>query len=213
MARSNGCCNSVIPTNAARPFSRYAAILDRPRVRQILSERAGGHVLEIGAGCLRNALYLQSRGYSVSILEVRGIEERFPEQYRRFRQSGGQVLFSLSTGVVYDIALATFVFETICRPQHRNALLRTIFGHLRPDSPLITSTRGPADLVTAHASGVPCSDGFLTPARTFSRSFTRAQFSRLLSRAGFCKVEFLHGSKTVAPEYLYAIAWAGTSGD
>ena len=207
MAKSIGCCNAVIPTNAARPFPRYAAILDRPRVRHILAERAGGHVLEVGAGCLRNSLYLQRSGFNVSILEIKGIEGRFPEKYQQFRQSGGQALSSLGHAATYDIALATFVFETICRPRTRIDLLRAVVRCLKPSSPLIVSTRGPGDIVTARASGIPCSDGFLTPTRTFSRSFTREQLSKLLKRAGFPRVEFLHGPMTLAPEYLFAAAW------
>jgi len=64
-------------------------------------------------------------------------------------------------------------------------------------------SRGPADLVTAGASGKPCSDGFFTPNRTFSRSFTRDEFHDLLRNGGFTRVDFLHKTSTSAPEYRF----------
>ncbi len=197
----------LCPINAARPFRRHAEVLDRARVREILKELRGGHVIEVGAGALRNALFLQRQGFRVTVVEVPGIEQRFPDQYQAFRRAGGRVWFTFDTQIVFDIAIATFVFETVCSPIERIALLHKIRAVLKKAAPLVTSTRGPADLVTATASGTPCSDGFLTPTRTFSRSFTRKQFSALLRLGGFPKVDFLHAATTKAPEYLHAIAW------
>ena len=61
-------------------------------------------------------------------------------------------------------------------------------------------------MVTATASGIRCSDGYVTPQKTFVRSYTRAQLAALLRRAGFRSLEFLHAERTTAPEYLYAVA-------
>lgn len=186
---------------------RHAEVLDRARIKQILTEIEGGHILEVGAGCLRNALFLQLEGFRVTVVEMPGIEARFPVQYRKFRRAGGQVFFSFERAIPCDMALATFVFETVCRPAIRLELLRKISAGLRQGNALVTSTRGPADLVTATASGERCSDGFITPTRTFSRSFTRQQFFNFLRSGDFSTVEFLHGPKTRSPEYLHAVAW------
>lgn len=208
MAKKLGCCKSVFPINAARPFRKHAEVLKRARVKDALQAIRGGHILEIGAGALRNALFLQAQGFRVTVIEMPGIEERFPDQYQKFRRAGGRVFFAFEKPMACDLAIATFVFETICVPRDRIALIGKIQACLKRGAALVTSTRGPADLVTATASGIPCSDGFLTPGKTFSRSFTRQQFLRLLKLGGFPHIEFLHAPKTKAPEYLHAIAWA-----
>jgi SAM-dependent methyltransferase len=206
------CCSTVIPINAARLFSHHAEILDRLPVSRLLENSAGSRLLEVGAGCLRNARYLQKLGFLVTVFEVEGIVTRFATQYQQFMASGGKVVYSLPVDSRYAIALATFVFETICRPTQRLALLKRIRQALTRDGVLIVSTRGPADIVTAQVSGVRCSDGFLTPNKTFSRAFTRAQLDRLLRSAGFSRIEFLHKPGTKAPEYLHAMAWRSDNG-
>lgn len=207
MPKPQHCCENVVPVNAARHFSRHAEILDRPAVVELLDRFAGRRVLEIGAGCLRNALFLQDKGYPVTVLEAKGISDRFPKQYERFLSSGGKLIYSLPSNLRFPIALATFVFETICRPEQRVALLNRVKHCLVTNGALLISIRGPADLITAQASGKPCSDGFLTPNRSFSRAFTRDQLARLLRSGGFYRIDFLHKAGTKAPEYLHAMAW------
>ena len=72
----------VVPQNSARIFSNPAPILRKPLVKELLQDNKGRSVVELGAGCLRNALHLQELGFWVSVLEVGGMEERFPFQYR-----------------------------------------------------------------------------------------------------------------------------------
>lgn len=207
MPEPQHCCEQVVPVNAARHFPRHAEILNRHHVVNLLDRFVGRRILEIGAGCLRNALFLQDKGYSVTVLEAKGISDRFPDQYERFLSAGGTLIYSLPANLRFPIALATFVFETICKPEQRVALLSRVKHCLAVNGALVISIRGPADLITAQASGKPCSDGFLTPNRTFSRSFTRVQLTRLLNAGGFSRIEFLHKAGTKAPEYLHAIAW------
>jgi SAM-dependent methyltransferase len=207
MPQVRHCCDSVVPANAARLFRRHAEILDRPPVVKLLRRFAGSPILEIGAGCLRNALYLQAKGFRITVVEVEGIADRFRVQYRHFVAHGGELVRNLPGDSRYPLAVATFVFETICRPRQRLDLLRRVHECLTPGGILIASTRGPADLVTARASGKPCSDGFLTPNLTFARSFTRDQFRNFLRSGRFSRVDFLHKTSTKAPEYLHALAW------
>lgn len=202
------CCKRVIPQNAARMFSNPAPILHKPRVRQLLRQQKSGRVIEIGAGCLRNSLFLLKQGFRATAVDLPGMEDRFPKQYQRFRQRGGVVLLGqMSVHGQFDFGICTFVVETICDPAKRLRLLRDIVRKLSRYGFLILSTRGPADVVTAHAEGVRCSDGFLTPQRTFVRAFNRAQLRRLLRLAGFARVEFLHKPGINSPELLHVIAF------
>jgi hypothetical protein len=75
---NSACCDRSRLENSARYFPNPAPILTKPRIRQLLAAYAGARVLELGAGCLRNALFLQRQGFRVSVVEVRGLEARFP---------------------------------------------------------------------------------------------------------------------------------------
>jgi Methyltransferase domain len=200
------CCAKVRPENSARLFHNPAPILKKPRVQGLLANCSGRRVLELGGGCLRNALYLQGLGFTVSVLEVGAMEARFPDQYRLFKRAGGRVMDQFP-GRGFDVAIAAFVIETICEPATRIALLAATQDRLTKSGFLVLSVRGPRDLVTAGAEGKRCSDGFITPNLTFARSYTPAQLQVLLNDTGFPVLEFLHKSWVKAPELVHAIAW------
>src|SRR5882724_3638674 len=84
------CCGKVKPENAARKFSNPAPVLGNPKVRALLESPST--IIEVGAGCLRNALYLQKSGHRVNVLEVNAMKARFPEEYERFEKKGGTLL-------------------------------------------------------------------------------------------------------------------------
>jgi hypothetical protein len=203
------CCKEVRPQNSARMFHGPSPVFSNSSVRKLVAERRGGRVLELGGGCLRNALYLQRAGFNVTTIEVKGVEERFPSQYRNFRKRGGLAWWSCPPKIRdrFDLVVATFVIETICDPDSRKRILVFARMSLRSDGKMIMSVRGPSDLVTARATGRRCSDGFITPNFTFARAHNRAQLKRFLLSCGFNKIEFLHKQKTVQPEYLHVIAW------
>jgi hypothetical protein len=203
------CCKLVKPENAARMFAHPAPVLSNARVSRLLDKRRQIRILEIGGGCLRNALYLAGMGHRVTVLEVPGMEHRFPEAYQRFGAVGGRLLGSLSQAPIFDIVISTFVVETICNRRERLTLLRDVNNHLRIGGCLILSARGPRDLLTAQHEGVPCGDGYITPNHSFARSFTRPQMERLLRQAGFQVLEFLHKDSSIEPEYLHVIASRG----
>jgi hypothetical protein len=197
-------CKDVIPINAARMFKSPAPVLSTPAV-SVLLESAGRSILEIGAGCLRNALHLQRRGFKVTVLEIKGIDDRFPVQYDLFKRLGGKVLFEMPEKR-FDWALSTFVVETICSIQARKQVVERIRHSLNESGFCVFSVRGPSDLVTARAKGVPVSDGYLTPGRTFARSYSRDQFAKFLTTCGFDDLQFLHRKTVKAPELLHVIA-------
>lgn len=201
------CCRDVRPENAARRFNSPAPLLRKAQVQSVLTQREGGRILEVGSGCLRNALYLLRHGYVVSVLEVPDIENRFPREYARFRREGGTVYFRFPSSSIFDVVFSTFAIETICNRRERATLVRNVLKCLSDDGCLAVSFRGPADVVTAHAHGKPCGDGYITPNRTFVRSYSRPQLRSFLTRCGFKRLDFLHAADTDAPEILHAIAW------
>jgi hypothetical protein len=212
------CCSHVVGSNSARLFRCSAPILRKSAVQQLLADNHGGRIVEIGAGCLRNALYLQHLGFRVTVVELPALRQRFYNYYRGFEAAGGgfvrwpEVRGALAGPPTsswrgpFDLAIMTFVIETICRPRLRLALLRECRTHLRQGGSLIISVRGLADVGTARAKGARCSDGYLTPLKTFIRPYDRPQLEQLLRGAGFRTVQFLHAANTVAPELLHAVA-------
>lgn len=200
------CCKRVNRANGARAFVNHAPILSHKRVVAIL-DRPTGVVLEIGGGCLRNSLHLQSLGFKVHVLEVNDIDQRFPGAYSRFKRRGGVLHHTFPSTVKFDVIVCTFVLEVICSPRERSELLTRARSALKSGGVLILSVRGQSDIVTARVAGTKCSDGYLTPNRTFVRSFNRAQLTHLLRRAGFQKFTFLHKTQTSAPRLLHALAW------
>jgi hypothetical protein len=198
-------CKEVIGVNAARQFRNAARVLKMATVRALISNIEGKKVLEIGGGCLRNALYLQKLGFDVCVVELSGIEDRFPKEYERFRGSGGTVYHSIPSNQ-FDWAIATFVIETICCPTLRRSIIFTVHRQLRSNGFLILSVRGPRDHLTAIAKGEPVSDGYITPGKSFSRSYTPAQLKRFLRSCGFSEIDFLHKHSTNEPELVHLIA-------
>jgi hypothetical protein len=201
-----GCCKEVRPENAARMFRNPAPVLLNGAVASLLNRKRPMSILEVGAGCLRNALYLLKMGHFVSVLEVPQMEQRFPEQYQLFRRLGGTRLKNLANAPSFELVVITFVVETICSPHERVGLLRGVCTHLKSGGVLVLSARGPRDLLTANNHGVRCGDGYLTPNRSFARSYTRRQMERLLRATGFTDLYFLHKSSSKEPEYLHVLA-------
>ena len=210
MTASRKCCADVLVANSARMFRTPAPILRSRAARDVL--QPGQRVVEYGAGCLRNARYLQRLELAVTVIELPEVRDRFPRQYRQFLNRGGRfVSLGLSAkpsdgGRGYDVAVVTYVIETICQPALRERLLKDCLRRLRRGGTLLLSVRGISDVVTARAKGVPCSDGYVTPHRTFVRPFDRLGLSRLLSRAGFHRLTFLHRPHTPFPELIHVLA-------
>jgi hypothetical protein len=186
-------------------FSNPAPVLSSPAVAEILRMPPLA-VLEVGAGCLRNALHLLRIGHKITVLEVPGMRQRFPEQYEELEELGGAIVQSLPPHLKFDLVIMTFVIETICSPKERTELLLNISRHLTPVGSLVISARGPRDLLTAENKGVRCNDGYVTPNRSFARSYTKAQMKKLLSSTGFKNLDFLHKQSSTEPEYLHVIA-------
>jgi hypothetical protein len=200
------CCAEVVVSNSARPWSGPAEILLNPRAEVLLDGDHGRRVLELGAGCLRNARYLLKRGMKVDVYDPFATDEHFSRQYRSFLQAGGFVLKRQPPSLVYDVVVSTYVLETICCPDDRGDFIGLVKESLQPKGSWLLSVRGPVNIVLGRGGTRRCSDGFITRQRTFVRSYTRAQLAALLTNHGFRSLTFLHKPSSTKPELLHVIA-------
>jgi hypothetical protein len=208
------CCELANPANAARAFTKPAAVLLNPQVIALIRQRSRPTIVEYGAGSLRNALHLQARGCRVTVIELPEAKERFPEQYQLFERRGGRVHLRTARGHNErnhadraDLALLTFVLETVCERAVRIELLKDCRARMKKSAALILALRGPAGLNASRTRSVRCSDGILTSQRTFVRAFTARAASRMLREAGFSQHEFLNLAPTPRkPRVIHVIA-------
>lgn len=125
---------------------QWHASQDRQEHRQVLEEltarfpAASGYarVYDFGAGVGTDALFLASRGYDVTLVDVDSPAFRFAR--RRFERRGLQARFVESTSQLpepdqlYDIIVCFDVFEHLPDPL---AAARRLTGALRPDGLLV----------------------------------------------------------------------------
>jgi len=179
----HSCCSRVIPGNAAQSWSNPAGILRRPIVRALLASMCGARILEVGAGNLRNSLFLLKRGFVVHVFDDPTARIRFADRYRRFHARGGTLLNSIPGRPMYDLVLTTYVIETICLPSARRNLAHAIAGSLSRGGRWLVAVRGPRNVVLARTKCLKCSDGYLTRQRTFVRGYTITQLDRFLRKS------------------------------
>lgn len=206
------CCRDVVESNSARSWSRPSEILVNSGVIALLDSLQGGRALEVGAGGLRNALFLLKRRLKVDILDPFSTSEQFAKRYRQFLRLGGSVLTRTPARAAYDVVVATYVLETICCPSERANLVAVIAKSLKVGGCWLLSVRGPRNIVLAGRGTSRCSDGYVTSQRTFVRSFTPAELRSLLRPRGFRSLTFLHKASTAEPELLHVIARRATHG-
>jgi len=102
-----------------------------------LADRAGGPVLELGAGTGRVALHLARRGHSVTAVEL--VPELTDELARRASAAGLDVtavsgdVRALALGRRYPLVLAPMQLLQLLGPKDRPACLHRVAGHLSPD--------------------------------------------------------------------------------
>lgn len=208
---SCACCKDIEAANSARPFKNPAPVLDKSAVLDLLGPGSRS-IIEYGAGNLRNAHHLLGRGHRVAVVEIDSTIDRFRKKYQRFSRRGGSVV---SWGkpetfrvlrTKFDLALITFVLETICNPRERTTLLRHCRKMLRSNGSLVLSIRGHRDVVAAGVSGQSCSDGYRTSGRTFIRGFDIKQVVDMLEQSGFTQVTPLHQRNLINPELIHVLA-------
>jgi len=205
-ARRPGCCEEVVASNSARSWSRPAEILRKSKVTALLDGIGRTRVLELGAGCLRNSLFLLKQGMKVDVFDPFATAVHFAQQYRSFLRQGGSVLTRRPARSAYHAVVSTYVLETICSPDDRSEFVELVRESLHPHGSWLLSVRGLANIVLGRQGTRRCSDGYITSQRTFVRPFSRAQLTALLTEHGFRSLTFLHKAWSTKPELLHVIA-------
>lgn len=187
------CCRGVRYQNSARRFDEPVPLIEKCLDRRILQNRQA-RIIEFGAGCLRNCLFLQQNGFeSITALEIPDTVERFQPEVRRFIRRGGRVLTAIPRRGQFDFVIMTFVLETICPVERRRALLLEGLRLLKPGGRLLLCVRGPKDIKAANL--IACRyerSGFATTQRTFIRRYTVSEIVRLLGSHGMQHISHLN---------------------
>jgi hypothetical protein len=196
-------------TNSARRFERPVLGV------QLAIEQGwiepGQTILELGAGCLRNARFLQSvLRTPVHAYDTAATVARFAEDYRRFEENGGVVIRE-PPAQQFERVIVSFVLETLCPcGDSRREVLKTVYRCLRPGGALILSVRGRSDVIDNLNPAVTryCgrSGGFVTHLHTFVRPYSQDEIRHLLEGAGFTEVRSLQAYRLASPRKLHLVA-------
>jgi len=168
--------------NSARTFSKPARLVREVWKQGLLRE--GDTALEVGAGCLRNARWLQRHGVRVDVLEEEAIEEKYAVRYRSFKRNGGRVFCGSWPSGKYGCVVCTFVLGVLTPASARVKLLRMIRERMRKDGLLLLSVRGHGDVKTKTRKGRRWRDGYLTPIGTFIKPFRREELVEMAGSVG-----------------------------
>lgn len=156
--------------------------------QSVMKAASAGHFssektyLEIGAGNLRNATFVQ-REYAprkIFVVERQAVAERFPKAYRAFERKGGQFLNSIPNGR-FDVIVMTYVLETICPPVERKSLLGDIAERMDSNSTLVISARGYAGVRGRAYVRCAKSDGWKSPRGAFVRAYSIPELVEVLA--------------------------------
>lgn len=204
--RYESCRTSLRPWNAATNFSNPAFSVKVAADTGIIIPTF--HILEFGAGNLRNALYITSKFSNIKYIVVERQEaiNRFHSSYAEFRQRGGQLLKEVSSELVVDIVVCTFVLETICPSSQRLSALLSLKQTLDKGGILIASFRGYKGIRGTKYERCPAGEGFITPLKTFVRGFSIPEVEEFLGDAGFSGFETLRKYRVEKPDNIHITA-------
>ena len=184
------CSPKIRPENSVRRFSKPAPLVLRLVEDALISPNCTA--LEVGAGSLRNALYLKEAGHRVSVVELPAVVKKFSDQYDSFVAAGGQVYTKGVPKRRFDLVLSTFAIETICPPALRKQVLKDMSMALKKKALLALALRGTPDVKTSAAKGQAYQDGYVTPNRTFIRPYTVPEIRKILAELGLESVQFFN---------------------
>jgi hypothetical protein len=203
------CRSSLRPWNAATNFLTPAFSVKAAVDTGIIAPPL--HVLEFGAGNLRNALYVTGKFPDIryTVIERQEAISRFHGNYVEFKKRGGQLLQEVSDDLVVDVIVCTFVLETICPSSQRLSILLSIKQALGKTGILVASFRGYKGIRGTKYERCPAGEGFVTPLKTFIRGFSVTEVNEFLEDAGFINVETLKKYRVVSPENIHIKAVLG----
>lgn len=170
----------IIPENTA--ISTGVALSATELVSMI---PVGSTVLDYGAGRLRNAYFLQEKGYIVSIMET-------PLQLSRLQEKGIERFQSVYTtqetiSEVFDAIICSFVLNVIPDRLIRSEILSHIEQILAEEGTLFLEVRKPRGVLATKYH--ECyEDGFVIGkgiSKTFQKPYTKDEIELFISQHGF----------------------------
>lgn len=142
-----------------------------------------GDVLDYGAGKLRNAVCLQTQGYSVSVLDTELQLQRVKADAQGFTSYTPEHLPQKS----FDGIICTFVLNVIPERKDRDLVLKNIFSFLTEGGIGIFEVRS-ARGILSNKYLEHYQDGYAVGkgnSRSFQKSFTLEELTLLLEMQGF----------------------------
>jgi len=200
------CWAGLRPSNAATNFSNPALAVRIAVEREII--RKGQNVLELGAGNLRNALFILETipDVHISCYDLKATIERFGDKYKRFRRLGGEVVETGYRKRKYDIVVCSFVLETICPEKNRVLVLKSMRSVLEKRGVFVGSFRGYPGVVGSRYRKCPLGEGLVTPLHTFVRPYSIPELHDLLLSSGFSRVAPLQTYRVEKPKNIHVLA-------
>jgi hypothetical protein len=161
--------------------------------------------LELGAGNLRNSLFIQDslQPSQITAVDQQSVIDRFPHAYKQFRKRGGVVSHRLPRRH-YDVVIATYVLETICPPLAREQLVADLSQRLHKNSLLLLSVRGYGGVRGSKYISCSLSDGSISPRGAFVRAYSLSELRKMMAKHGVT-VDWLKKYRVDTPENIHAI--------
>jgi hypothetical protein len=192
-------------TNFSNPTRAIVIALDSERIS------SNQHLLELGGGNLRNALYVLRTLANVKydVVEIAGVISRFKGNYLELERLGEQVFEEMKGECLYDAAICTFVLETICPSSKRLSILHSCTRAIKKGGILIASFRGYPGVKGTKYQPCLAGEGFITPLKTFIKPFSIPEVKDVLEEAGYNEFETLQKYRTESPQNIHIIARKG----
>lgn len=143
------------------------------------------HVLDYGAGRLRNTNYLLDKGYKVSILETPLQLERLYHQDFSTLQN----VYCVNDEVEekFEVVLCSFVLNVVPNPEDRSHILKRSYDLLTPSGKLYVEVRKRRGILN-NKHKMEYGDGYVVgnqEVRTFQKPFEKVEFIDYISAHGF----------------------------
>ncbi len=195
LVRSNSSSNFINPTLSVLTSIKKNLI------------KPGQNILEIGAGNLRNILFIADniKGTKLYVYELEETINRFKYNYLRFVRKGGTIIKSFHNNR-FDIIICTFVLETICPNLEREKMLTIIHDSLKNGGLFIASFRGYSGVRGKKYINCPLNEGLISPRKTFVKPYSLEEVSNFLKSSGFKDIQFMQRYKVNNPKNIHLIA-------
>lgn len=199
------CAKNLLRSNSASNFAAPTFSVLTSVKENIIEP--GQNILEIGAGNLRNILFIADtiRNVNLHVYELEGTIDKFKSNYLLFVKKGGKILKSF-WDTKFDIIICTFVLETICPKSEREKMLAKIHRCLKKDGVFIASFRGYSGVIGKKYINCPLNEGLISPKKTFVKPYSLDEVSTFLKDSGFNNIQFMKQYRVDNPKNIHLIA-------